>query len=210
MCAFADMTGKRFGKLSVIRLISHDKQQNAVWECLCDCGTKKNIRGYNLRNGSIKSCGCLQREAVGNIKRTHGMYNTKLYHVWQAMKSRCFNPKNKRFKDYGFRGITVADTWMDFEKFYEWAKQSGYKEGLSIDRINNNGNYEPSNCRWATSGEQAINKRNNIKIKFRGTEKTLSEWCADFGLKYGTAKSRILRGWDIETAFLKPIQKRTR
>ena len=154
-----DLTGKRFGRLLVVEK-SESKNGYAAWLCRCDCGNEKIISGNELRKGKAKSCGCLRKEVATKTFIKHGKTNTLLYEVWKSMKARCNNLNNKRYSSYGGRGITVCDEWREsFQAFYDWAMINGYREGLSIDRIDNDGNYEPSNCRWATASEQQKNKR---------------------------------------------------
>ena len=156
-----NLTGKRFGRLLVIGK-SESKNGMATWLCKCDCGNEKVVCGNELRKGKANSCGCLRKELAYKMLIQHGKANTRLYKVWKAMKARCNNPNNKRYSSYGGRGIKVCDEWQNsFQAFYDWAIANGYREGLSIDRVNNDGNYEPTNCRWATASEQQKNKRKN-------------------------------------------------
>lgn len=151
-----DLTGRRFGRLTVIGRAGSDKQDNAMWLCRCDCGTEKVIRGYHLRSGIIRSCGCLGH---------HGMSKTRLYDVWSSMKRRCYSKKHPHFKDYGACGISVCPEWKDdFHSFAIWAKSHGYDENAprgecTLDRIDPNGNYRPENCRFADMKVQNNNKR---------------------------------------------------
>lgn len=159
--AFADLTGRRFGRLVALRRAENDSGGRTVWECRCDCGTIKCIRAAALTQGLTKSCGCLR----------HGKSKTRLYHIWANMIQRCENPKSNRFHLYGGRGVSVCKEWReDFMNFYSWAIQNGYTDTLSIDRIDADGNYEPSNCRWATMSEQNKNRRPFIHKKNRDSE----------------------------------------
>ncbi len=156
-----DLTGQRFGRLTVLEQAGRDSRREATWWCICDCGNKIQVPGYSLRRGNTQSCGCLKVD----IHKVHGGYYSRLYKVWFSMKQRCYNPKSKDYKNYGGRGIIVCDEWLhDFETFRDWALQIGYDENApfgecTIDRIDVNGNYEPCNCRWITIKEQRKNQR---------------------------------------------------
>lgn len=174
MAKFVDLTGQRFGRLTVISRAENTKDGKARWLCECDCGNKTIVTTDSLKSGHTYSCDCLRRErsalALSKIasKQTgsknpaykHGCTGSKLYHVWAEMIQRCTNVNHRRYRDWGGRGIKVCDEWLkDYACFQEWALAHGYKQGLSIDRINNDGNYEPSNCRWVTTIIQNQNKR---------------------------------------------------
>lgn len=182
-----DLTGKRFGKLTVTGFNRREIQKGYMyryyWNCICDCGNECVVNAQLLKTGTTKSCGCLRGR--------HHMTNTKIHGLWKGIKSRCFNKNHIHYDKYGGRGITICDKWLLFENFYDWAIKNGYKEGLSIDRIDNNGNYEPSNCRWTTQKEQNSNKRNNVFIDYKGKTYTLSELARNVGINRKTLKRRI-------------------
>lgn len=162
-----DLTDKVFGRLTVLEFAERAKDHHALWLCQCSCGNTKVISGNSLQQGRTKSCGCLDKEAhVQRPNRTdHGFSHHRLYRIWKAMKNRCLNPNSPDYqKYYGGRGITICDSWKNnFWRFYNWTILNGYNDNLSIDRIDPNGNYEPSNCRWATPEEQRRNQRRNLK-----------------------------------------------
>ena len=207
-----DLTGQRFGRLVVIekagRYVSPHGKTATIWLCQCDCGNTKEAITSELTAGRVKSCGCYQIEA----RFTHKLTNHKLYWVYQGMKDRCYRPNNKHYSDYGGRGITVCDEWIeDFVNFYNWAINNGYQEGLTIDRIDVDGNYEPSNCRWVTTKEQQFNKRNNKKFFHDGKNLTLPEWSEILHISLDTLVSRIYtRGWNVERALTEPVHTQSR
>lgn len=205
-----DLTGKRYGKLTVIRRYPEDCNGHPAWECICDCGNRKIVEGALLRYGVVKSCGCLRAEQNRNTKTTHGMAKSKLYAVWNNMKRRCYKEKTESYKRYGARGIIVCDEWRNsFESFKKWADESGYQDGLSIDRIDNDGNYCPENCKWSTVKEQNNNRGVSLMITYKGKTQNLASWCEELNLPYFRTWQRIVQyGYTFEDAITMPVNKR--
>lgn len=203
MGKFIDLTGQKFGRLIVISRVVNNKSNGARWNCLCDCGKEKIVYSDHLRSGNTKSCGCLHRELASKRKKIHGYAKTKEYNVWKAIKQRCYNPNDTDYHNYGGRGIKVSDRWLNsFENFLD---DMGLKPSpeYSIDRIDNDGDYEPNNCKWSNQIEQANNKRNNIMVG----DIALPEYCRQNSLNYNTIKHRITSDkWSIEKAINTPIR----
>lgn len=200
-----DLTGQRFGKLIVIRPLETDNRGYKHYLCQCDCGNQKEVSSRGLRRGSTKSCGCYRSEISRNKairlldQTTHGMSKTRLYHIYYGMKARCYNPNNHKYKNYGGRGITICDEWMNsFESFRDWSLANGYRDDLSIDRINSDGNYEPSNCRWADNITQENNRTNNTIYEYKNIFHTQKEWCELLGCNRSTITRAIKRGLTFE------------
>lgn len=196
-----DLTGKKFGRLTVIG-IQPTETRKTYWVCRCDCGNMKTVRSDSLQSGAIKSCGCLKKEqdgknlVLGNGRRKFEetgfkVGQTRLYEIWQGMKARCYNEHDARYDRYGGRGIRVCEEWKtNFIAFHDWAMSNGYQDSLTIDRIDNDGNYAPDDCRWSTRKEQCRNRSTNIKIKIGNSTRTLTEWCEIFDVKYSVVVSR--------------------
>ena len=191
-----DLTGKKFGKLEVIGV--HDTgSRKTYYVCQCDCGNVKVVRADALISGATKSCGCIKKEQDKinlSANHKHKMSGTRIYETWQDMKRRCYNKQNARYDRYGGRGITVCDEWLNnFQSFYDWAISNGYSDDLTIDRIDNDGNYEPSNCRWSTAKEQCNNRGSNINITIGNATKSLMRWCEIFNVDYKKVYARYKR-----------------
>lgn len=202
--AVKEMRGLRFSKLLVVARAGRLNDGTAVWTCKCDCGAQKDIPGNKLRAGLYKSCGCSSPRFTKEALTTHGMSRTRTYRIWQGMKRRCsaFSGK-KELANYFNRGIRVCDRWHDFNNFLEDMGQA--PDGLSIDRINVNGNYEPANCRWATATEQANNTTVNVIVSYSGEKLTLSQLARKLDIKANTFLYRLKRGIPIERAVQKKI-----
>jgi len=180
---------KQFGRLTIKAYKVINSRGHFI--CLCECGTKKTIRRDSIVDGKTKSCGCLSVDTTIKTHRTHGMSDSRIYKIFHKMHSRCYNPKNERYNRYGGRGINVCEEWLhDFPSFLEWALSNGYDDSLSINRINNDGDYSPENCEWADNHTQMNNTSRNIHVQFRGEIKTLGEWSRELGIGYD-----VLRGY---------------
>lgn len=204
-----DLVGQRFGRLVAIEPIGRDKQGYVIWRCKCDCGNEKNATLKCLGRGT-SSCGCLSREVHDRMRTKHGKCHTRLYETYRSMLDRCNVPTAHEYENYGGRGIKVCDEWLDFENFYEWAMANGYDENAkrgqcTLDRIDVNGDYEPSNCRFVSMKMQQRNRRNNVLITYNGETHCMSEWAEIAGLKYVTFCHRIKAGWSMEDAMNKPL-----
>lgn len=208
-----DLSNQRFNRWVVSNKHETRGRNRVYWLCRCDCGTEKWVLAYNLTHNISKSCGCLLRESsmkqakkINN--KTHGLSKTKLYRCYRSMRDRCYLKTNENYHNYGGRGIIVCNEWLEsFENFRDWAFENGYREGLSIERKNVNGNYEPSNCEWIPMKEQGKNRRNNRVLTYQNETKTLSEWAKIVGISGGTITARLDRyGMSVEEALTTPVR----
>ena len=207
------LIGKKINMLEAVDIerVFEKKKKNqytTMIRCKCECGNTTLLFPYQFINGLIKSCGCIKTRTPYNA--THKLSKTNLYHIWETMRLRCNSSKNKKYYSYGARGIKVCDEWNNnFLAFREWSLNNGYSKGLSLDRIDNNGNYESTNCRWTTRKCQQRNRRNTIYITYNNETKSLSEWCEILNLNYKTISNRIYSGWDKIKALTTPIKNRS-
>jgi hypothetical protein len=201
---FVDIAGQRFGRL-VVTEFSGIVNGRAHWVCLCDCGKTEIINGKNLRRGLTKSCGCLQSERARANVLTHNKHDSKVYHVYYGMKSRCLNTNNAAYNRYGGRGIVICDRWLEsFENFY--ADMGDCPDGCSIDRIDNDAGYSPDNCRWVTVDIQNRNTRQNHMITYDGRTMCLADWAKEIGIDRATLYARIsVHGWSANKALTTPL-----
>lgn len=189
-----NMAGLRYGSVTAICDVGQVKSGDRKWQFLCDCGSSFEASGYAVRSGKVRDCPACAKRRSASATTTHGMTETPEFEVWTGMHTRCYNPKNKAFADYGGRGIAICERWR--ESFAAFLADMGPRPSAthSIERNNVNGNYDPGNCRWATRVEQARNKRNNVKVVIDGIEKTLAEWCRVYRVRPATASLRHKNG----------------
>lgn len=196
-----NLIGQRFGKLTVVEKTKERRHGNVVWLCQCDCGNYTYVRTGDLRsNHYTQSCGCLS-------KKYGGLSKTRLYTIWYDMIDRCYNPKNDSYERYGTRGIGVCDDWKNnFIVFYIWALQNGYKDKLTLDRVNVNDDYCPNNCRWVDMKTQQRNRSNNRLVEYNGKSLTTAELAESIGISPITLRARLNHGWDIIRAVETPVR----
>lgn len=197
------MTGQRYGRWTVLSFVE-TKNELSRWLCRCDCGTEKIVYRGGLVRNATQSCGCLQKEMLALKTTKHGRSHTKEYKAWHGMIQRCENPNNQKWHRYGARGIHVCARWHDFANFL--ADMGERPKGMTIDRIDNNGMYEPSNCRWATQMQQGNNRNNNKRFQILGETITLSDAARKYAISKGTVCSRLRYGWDEHSAFLTKVK----
>lgn len=199
-----DLADQTFDRLTVIQEAGVDTRGEKLWMCKCDCGNIVNVLSSNLRTGHTKSCGCRRSDkGVGNYK--HGMFGTPLYEVWRNMIQRCNNPNSTVYDRYGARGISVTPRWLKFENFYK--DMGDCPEGFTLERINNNGNYCPENCKWVSRKEQARNRETSVDITYDGRTQCVSAWEEELGFKHGTLWMRLYKyNWPVDKAMTEPIK----
>jgi hypothetical protein len=208
-----DLVGQVFGRLTVTSYCEFKNTKN-YWNCVCACGRLKAVITGHLKSGKVLSCGCLRKELFVERVTTHGLagkakngkYRCGLYVVWKGMLSRCNNHNNKKYFNYGGRGISVCDDWKDFLAFNNWAMSNGYSKGLQIDRIDNSKGYSPDNCRFVTQKVNCRNKRNNRKFTVRGENLCVTELSEKYGQPIGRITNRLGQGWDIEKALFTAVK----
>lgn len=202
---YIDLVGQQFGRLTCLKYEGRTKQYDALWLCQCECGNRCVTRAGALRGGHTLSCGCFRQERTRQSHLSHGRSHSKLYKVWTKMKERCANPHDVSYPYYGPHGIIVCREWLTFEPFQAWAIAAGYQEGLTIERVNNDGNYEPGNCIWTTQAVQNRNKRNNIIVTFQGETRKLLDWADTIGVSRDILDNRLRKGWTAERALTQPV-----
>lgn len=206
-----DLTGKRYGRLTVVEYAGKTNNGKTLWKCNCDCGEIAIIRSDRLKSGETKSCGCERKEKSAERMTIHGNSCKRLYKIWRGIINRTSNPKTKVYERYGARGILICEEWKkSFETFERWALENGYEDTLTIDRINSNGDYCPENCRWTDWKTQENNRRNVKKFLYNGEVKTIPELAEKADIRTETLRERINNGMEIHNAVEKPVKgKRT-
>ena len=197
-----DMTGRQIGRWTVLKQAGNAPGGAALWMCLCACGTQKAVGGQDLRSGRTQSCGCASREDRPTWSTTHGESRTRLYRIWKAMRTRCHNPNIPGYHLYGGRGITICSEWSRYEAFRDWAIAAGYRDDLSIERLDNDNGYCPENCTWATKQEQSENRRfvqraPDGELWWRKAQAN--------GITQGAYRTRLYDGWSHEEASSVPV-----
>ena len=202
MPKFKDHTGERFGILTAIKYEIRETKHGKVayWYCKCDCGTEKWVSANNLTMGNAKSCGCKQYDTPQTKPNPLKRDNPRIYSIWTGMKTRCLNPNSERYMDYGGRGITICEEWLEFDNFCLWSLENGYADGMTIDRIDNDMPYCPDNCRWTTIEEQNKNKRNLRMYTYNGETRHLAEWARVLNIDYQLLYDRLDLGMSFEKA----------
>ncbi len=215
MGKYRDLTGQTFGRLTCIKDIGR-RHGKSVWICRCACGNEAEVIGAVLISGAAKSCGCLRKEMLVKKSTVHSLRTDengktpRLYAAWRNMKRRCYDSNAPDYENYGGRGIKVCDEWQEYKAFHGWAVKHGYDDSLTIERTDNNGDYEPGNCKWIALGEQAKNKRNNRVLTYRGKSMILSEWSRLLGISPSALRKRLELGWSVSQALTVPTNNQRR
>ena len=216
MSRIKDLTGMKLGMITVIEPYGRDKNGNCTYLCKCDCGNEKVITSrylLNTHNGTTRNCGCIAAKARSeNMKKINGFYHghskERLHRIYNSMKGRCLNQNNYDYQYYGGKGVSVCDEWLrSYEKFKDWAMSNGYQEDLTLDRIDVNGNYEPSNCRWVSMKVQSNNKTVSVYITHHGETHTLKQWSEITGINYSTICKRYQKGKSPDEILKKKARK---
>jgi len=195
----SDLAGRKFGRLTAVRKLVIKSSQWSWW-CVCECGSEKEVLAGSLKSGQTRSCGCLSRDVTSKRVKTHGKSKTRTYKIWSQMLKRCYRPKSTGFSRYGGRGISVCDRWFGkggFDRFLEDMGEPPSNKH-TIDRIDNDGDYEPGNCRWATIREQNRNRSCSRSMTFLGKTRSIMEWSIVTGLSYPCILRRVRSGWSVE------------
>ena len=212
----SDLTGQKFGRLTVVKYAGKTKDHKSKWECKCECGNRQIVRAAALKQGGVKSCGCLANDArkengkkmrgVKSSQYKHGLSGSRINGIYRSIKERCKNKNNPAYNHYGGRGIRICAEWdSDFSKFYEWSMANGYSPELTIDRIDNDGDYAPENCRWVSMRVQQNNRSNNVRITYNNETHTLSEWAGITGISKSALYHRYARGWPADKMLVVPV-----
>lgn len=208
---FDDLTGNKYGRLTVIGLSPKVSGRKSYWVCECTCGNKHVVRSDSLKSGNVQSCGCLKKEQDKmNLTKHHRHLesHTRLHDTWLGIKARVSCSGNPSYPNYGGRGIAMCSEWFNsYGAFRDWALKNGYSPDLTIERVNNDGDYEPNNCTWIKAEEQAINRRSTVWVEWNGETKNVTQWAKKLGIKYGTLIARYNRG-DRPPHLFREVEKR--
>lgn len=209
MGKFVDITGNKYGRLTVIERVDNALDGQSRWLCECTCGNTTIVSKGNLKSGNVKSCGCLAKEI--KPAKTHGESRTRLYKIWFDMKRRCSEKYKDYFPEYHRKGIKVCKEWQTYEPFRDWALSHGYQDNLTIDRRDNDGNYEPNNCKWVDVKAQSNNRSSCIYITYNNKTQTMMQWCEELNLDYYLIHNRIHKlNWTFEKAISTPLMAQKR
>jgi hypothetical protein len=195
---FVDISGENFGRLTAHNVVGRNRHNQLLWHCTCECGREKEVLGFLLRRGDVQSCGCLHKDAVRAFCVTHDMSGTPIYAVWRSMMQRCYDKNSHAYQRYGGRGINVCERWQNFLGFY--SDMGDRPEGMSLERVDNNGDYCLENVIWASAKTQARNRRSTVFLEFKSQRKSMAEWAEEFDMKIQTLWARVNRGLSVEEA----------